>query len=822
MLVTEGFKETMRAQAAPEAFPAQSGTTRDPEQHGRPRYSAYLEKISNPRRAPSDLLWIEVPRISYQIYEDPLFVRPKSRDTEASIGEAIMPTRICLWNLTIICKAEESTKVSAEFLSAAIFCFTFADIIQWTQVDIHVLEDSVVHGGIYCADLVIKLLNQVLSSGDEPAMLSNWELLLRRMAVAHGWTTSWPEEVAFSAVPLSERIASDEEEWSAFLARVQQSRRLANKILYRRLVSATKGVVKQLKDVEAPIHIAGSAVWAVAERALEKELLVAEQQFRESRVVAEQAAEKAAKEAERLAIRRAKDAQRRAIKRAEEAERRAVQRAEEEAAQRDALKRTDSLGAEHVSTAGRKRLRGEGKSEGKVDLNNRKRRRKSGPLDGQQLHVTENCTTTEQNEWESRRKERLALSQALYGKLMLDEYNNFEGFAKDCLLIFSNCRIYNEPNSGIVADCRELELRFASLLEGLNIIVGEDEDGSFLVLDKEIYKGFEDESLVLQTMTTPARKSSLKRGVGRPRKTNSSLSKSRRSSGSRPRRHAIWPSTNASIPTNTLDQPVYASDDDDERGIGYFYMSQEAPTWHPPLPYTDTGFANFSHSMDIQPEGAGGIGGMEEELSRLENYGGQVAYRDFLNISPERERNGVPPEELRSVGNVCAAMGQSDEPALDQSVETWMFKDGGETVGDFHVQLDASSPNNAHVSEEMKGDGIETVESRGAVPPVQVDQGAYALPIYGEPDQSPGAFYDDQSRCGTPLFLPEDRSDTAADFALPPPPPFNLHLNPANGDEAMLAAKTLCSQRLSHQSWKGMGAIHEIGEPSRADSSCWR
>ncbi|KAJ3277982.1 hypothetical protein HK104_002762, partial [Borealophlyctis nickersoniae] len=44
-----------------------------------------------------------------------------------------------------------------------------------------------------------------------------------------------------------DNIASDEEEWSAFLARVQQSRRAANRILYRRLVSATKGVVKQLK-----------------------------------------------------------------------------------------------------------------------------------------------------------------------------------------------------------------------------------------------------------------------------------------------------------------------------------------------------------------------------------------------------------------------------------------------------------------------------------------------------------------------------------------------------------------------------------------------
>ncbi|KAJ3296611.1 vacuolar protein sorting-associated protein 45 [Borealophlyctis nickersoniae] len=89
----------------------------------------------------------------------------------------------------------------------------------------------------------------------------------------------------------------------------------------------------------------------------------------------------------------------------------------------------------------------------------------------------------------------------------------------------------------------------------------------------------------------------------------------------------------------------------------------------------NTGFANFSHSMDIQPEAAGGIGGMGEELSRLENYGGQVAYRDFLNISPERERNGVPPEELRSVGNVCATMGRSDEPALDQSVETGIFEE---------------------------------------------------------------------------------------------------------------------------------------------------
>ncbi|KAJ3046740.1 Bromodomain adjacent to zinc finger domain protein 2B, partial [Rhizophlyctis rosea] len=58
----------------------------------------------------------------------------------------------------------------------------------------------------------------------------------------------------------------------------------------------------------------------------------------------------------------------------------------------------------------------------------------------------------------------------IYTNLMLSEYTRFFDFIKDTLLIFSNCKFFNDPDSDIVGECVDLEKEFFRILVGLDMI----------------------------------------------------------------------------------------------------------------------------------------------------------------------------------------------------------------------------------------------------------------------------------------------------------------------------------------------------------------
>ncbi|KAJ3032244.1 histone acetyltransferase [Rhizophlyctis rosea] len=60
--------------------------------------------------------------------------------------------------------------------------------------------------------------------------------------------------------------------------------------------------------------------------------------------------------------------------------------------------------------------------------------------------------------------------QTIWTRLVLDNYKHFDEFVKDTLLIFSNCRFYNDPGSEIVEQCTELEEYLWRLLRGLGCL----------------------------------------------------------------------------------------------------------------------------------------------------------------------------------------------------------------------------------------------------------------------------------------------------------------------------------------------------------------